>query len=72
MGQRKSIGFELSLDNDVNDLALLENICDLNHDNIDWVRSGVDGIVLEINPPSSKIEANNKGESDSDYTSDFE
>lgn len=41
MGEGKSIGFDLSMQNDSDDLTLLENICDSEHENNDWVRTYV-------------------------------
>lgn len=37
---------DLSMQNDANDMALLENISDLEHEDNDWVRSGIDGIEI--------------------------
>lgn len=36
-----------SMQSDTTDLTFLENICEIEHDNNDWVRCGIDGIVIE-------------------------
>ena len=76
MGEGKSMQFEPSMQNDVSDLTLLENICDSEHDNNDWVRSDVDGMVIDISLHSShspnEVEANDDGGNDNEYDSDSE
>lgn len=48
MGEENSMRFDSSMQSDTTDLTILENIYDLEHDNIDWVRGGVDGIKIDM------------------------
>ncbi|XP_019229639.1 PREDICTED: uncharacterized protein LOC109210641 [Nicotiana attenuata] len=52
MGEENSMQFESSMQSDATDMALLENACVLEDEYNDWVRSGVDGIIIDKNVDS--------------------
>ncbi|XP_019256426.1 PREDICTED: uncharacterized protein LOC109234832 [Nicotiana attenuata] len=68
MGDENSLQFESSIQSDATDLALLENARVLEDEYNDWVRSGVDGIVIDTNAHSQASlndgEANVEGGND--------
>lgn len=48
MGEENSMRFDSSMQSDTADLTILKNICDLEHENNNWVRDGVDGIKVDM------------------------
>ncbi|XP_075112672.1 uncharacterized protein LOC142182321 [Nicotiana tabacum] len=76
MGEENSVQFESSTQSDATDLALLENSCVLEDGYNDWVRSGVDGIIIDTNvdsqPSPNDGEANVEGENNIENECDSE
>ncbi|OIT35292.1 hypothetical protein A4A49_51774 [Nicotiana attenuata] len=76
MGEKNSVQFESSMQSEVTELALLENACVLEDEYNDWVRSGVDGIVIDTNVHSQASlndgEANVEGGNDIENECDSE
>lgn len=68
--------FESSTQSDATDLAFLKNICVLEDEYNDRVRSGVDGIVIDRNidsrPSPNDGEANIEGENNIENECDSE
>lgn len=48
MEEENNRQFELSMQSDASDLTLLKNICDSEHEYNDWVRTDIDGIVIDM------------------------
>ncbi|XP_019223770.1 PREDICTED: uncharacterized protein LOC109205511 [Nicotiana attenuata] len=76
MGEENSVQFEPSTQSDATDLALLENACVLEDEYNNWVRSGVDGIIIDTNvdsqPSPNDGEANVEGENNIENECDSE
>ncbi|OIT08894.1 hypothetical protein A4A49_57735 [Nicotiana attenuata] len=76
MGEENSVQFESSMQSDATDLALSENACVLEDEYNDWVRSGVDGIIIDTNvdsqPSPNDGEANVEGENNIENECDSE
>ncbi|OIT22611.1 hypothetical protein A4A49_59248 [Nicotiana attenuata] len=76
MGEENSVHLESSTQSDATDLALLENARVLEDEYNDWVRSGIDGIVIDTNVHSQASlndgEANVEGGNDIENECDTE
>ncbi|WMV58717.1 hypothetical protein MTR67_052102 [Solanum verrucosum] len=74
MGDENSVQLESSMQSDLTDLSLLETACVAEYECDDWVRSGLDGIVIETNLHSHAStndgEANVEGRNDIENESD--
>ncbi|OIT18894.1 hypothetical protein A4A49_61866 [Nicotiana attenuata] len=76
MGEENSLQFESSMQSDAIDLALLENTRVPEDEYNDWVRSGVDGIVIDTNvhsqasPNDGKASVEGGNDSKNEYDSE--
>lgn len=70
MGDENSVQFESSMQSDLTDLSLLETACVPENECDDWVRSGVDGIVIETDLHSQS--STNDGEANAEGGNDIE
>ncbi|KAH0765493.1 hypothetical protein KY285_001364 [Solanum tuberosum] len=70
MGDENSVQFESSMQSDLTDLSLLETACVPENECDDWVRSGVDGIVIETDIHS--LASTNDGEANAEGGNDIE
>ncbi|KAM3200502.1 hypothetical protein P3L10_032864 [Capsicum annuum] len=78
MGKLNSLSFESSMQSDLNDIAILENshVPANDYENNDWVRSGIDGIEIDMDihtqASPNNYEANIKGGNNIENENDFE
>ncbi|OIT18929.1 hypothetical protein A4A49_58299 [Nicotiana attenuata] len=76
MGEENSLQFESSMQSDATDLALLENTRVPKDEYNDWVRSGVDGIVIDANvhsqdsPNDGKASVEGGNDNENEYDSE--
>ncbi|KAG5605880.1 hypothetical protein H5410_027372 [Solanum commersonii] len=70
MGDENSVQFEASMQSDLADLSRLEIACVPEYECDDYVRSGVDGIVIETNLHSQA--STNDGEANTEGGNDIE
>ncbi|XP_019224668.1 PREDICTED: uncharacterized protein LOC109206305 [Nicotiana attenuata] len=76
MGEENSLQFESSMQSDAIDLTLLENTRVPEDEYNDWVRSGVDGIVIDTNvhsqasPNDGKASVEGGNDSENEYDSE--
>uniref|UniRef100_M1DB65 Uncharacterized protein n=1 Tax=Solanum tuberosum TaxID=4113 RepID=M1DB65_SOLTU len=70
MGDENSVQFESSMQSDLTDLSLLETACVPENECDNWVRSGVDGIVIETDIHS--LASTNGGEANAEGGNDIE
>ncbi|KAG5600623.1 hypothetical protein H5410_031993, partial [Solanum commersonii] len=74
MGEENSMQLESSINSDSTNLAIVENVHAPDYENNDWVRSGVDGIIIDMkvhtqaspNNGESNLEEGNDIENESD------
>ncbi|XP_019241074.1 PREDICTED: uncharacterized protein LOC109221072 [Nicotiana attenuata] len=78
MGEENSLQFASSMQSDATDLALLENTRVPEDEYNDWVRSGVDGIVIDANihsqdsPNDGKASVEGENDNENEYDSEYD